>query len=201
MAPLFVILQVSHFAATWLHPANYFFRGSVWGRASLTNLFGGPGQYGPVPGPAVGTGLARQPDVFRELLGSSGSSTWESSQVKRKMDDDSDIFDEMWLESVVIAGFRVWHIIAAVLGVLLLIMIMVCCCIRFRIPRTKQEIEADYQRKQITKKFREKLQQIKNSEMDDMDLQKVCARIQSDYLSFQASMESMNAKQNVKFKI
>jgi len=50
--------------------------------------------------------------------------------------------------------------------------IMVCCCIRFRIPRTKQEIEADYQRKQITKKFREKLQQIKNSEMDDMDLQK-----------------------------
>lgn len=49
---------------------------------------------------------------------------------------------------------------------------MVCCCLRFRIPRTKQEIEADYQRKQITKKFREKLQQIKNSEMDDMDLQK-----------------------------
>lgn len=53
-----------------------------------------------------------------------------------------------------------------------LAVIMVCCCIRFRIPRTKQEIEADYQRKQITKKFREKLQQIKNSEMDDMDLQK-----------------------------
>lgn len=53
-----------------------------------------------------------------------------------------------------------------------ILVIMVCCCIRFRIPRTKQEIEADYQRKQITKKFREKLQQIKNSEMDDMDLQK-----------------------------
>ncbi|KAI8042577.1 transmembrane inner ear expressed protein isoform X1 [Drosophila gunungcola] len=121
------------------------------------------------------------------------------------MDDDTDIFDidprEVWLEKEAIAGFRVWHIIAAVLGILMLIMIMVCCCIRFRIPRTKQEIEADYQRKQITKKFREKLQQIKNSEMDDMDLQKVCARIQSDYLNFQASMESMNEKQNVKFKI
>lgn len=52
------------------------------------------------------------------------------------------------------------------------LVIMVCCCIRFRIPRTKQEIEADYQRKQITKKFREKLQQIKNSDMDEMDLQK-----------------------------
>jgi len=26
MAPLFVILQVSHFAGTWLHPANYFSR-------------------------------------------------------------------------------------------------------------------------------------------------------------------------------
>lgn len=29
----------------------------------------------------------------------------------------------------------------------------------------------------------------------------VCARIQSDYLNLQASVESMNEKQNVKFKI
>ncbi|KRG03517.1 transmembrane inner ear expressed protein isoform X2 [Drosophila hydei] len=97
------------------------------------------------------------------------------------MDDDTDIFDidpkEAWLEKITIGGFRRWHIIAAVLGILMSIMIMVCCCIRFRIPRTKQEIEADYQRKQITKKFREKLQQIKNSEMDDMDLQKALAYI------------------------
>ncbi|KAL7741268.1 hypothetical protein ACLKA6_015151 [Drosophila palustris] len=121
------------------------------------------------------------------------------------MDDDTNIFDidpkEAWLEKITVGGFRRWHIIASVLGILMSIMIMVCCCIRFRIPRTKQEIEADYQRKQITKKFREKLQQIKNSEMDDMDLQKVCVRIQSDYLNLQASVESMNEKQNVKFKI
>ncbi|EDV30965.2 uncharacterized protein Dana_GF14775 [Drosophila ananassae] len=97
------------------------------------------------------------------------------------MDDDTDIFDidpkEVWLEKEAIAGFRVWHIIATVLGILMGITVMVCCCMRFRIPRTKQEIEADYQRKQITKKFREKLQQIKNSEMDDMDLQKALAYI------------------------
>ncbi|KAM8717310.1 hypothetical protein ACLKA7_004073 [Drosophila subpalustris] len=97
------------------------------------------------------------------------------------MDDDTNIFDidpkEAWLEKITVGGFRRWHIIASVLGILMSIMIMVCCCIRFRIPRTKQEIEADYQRKQITKKFREKLQQIKNSEMDDMDLQKALAYI------------------------
>nr|XP_017107336.1 transmembrane inner ear expressed protein isoform X2 [Drosophila bipectinata] len=97
------------------------------------------------------------------------------------MDDDTDIFNidpkEVWLEKEAIAGFRVWHIIATVLGILMGITVMVCCCMRFRIPRTKQEIEADYQRKQITKKFREKLQQIKNSEMDDMDLQKALAYI------------------------
>lgn len=50
--------------------------------------------------------------------------------------------------------------------------IMLCCCFRFRIPRTKQDIEADYQRRIIAKKFRERLANIKNSEMDDMDLQK-----------------------------
>uniref|UniRef100_A0A1A9WME7 Transmembrane inner ear expressed protein n=1 Tax=Glossina brevipalpis TaxID=37001 RepID=A0A1A9WME7_9MUSC len=63
--------------------------------------------------------------------------------------DDDDIFkidpETAWLETVTIGGFRVWHIIAFCLGILLSIIIMVCCCIRFRIPRTKQEIEADYQ--------------------------------------------------------
>lgn len=50
--------------------------------------------------------------------------------------------------------------------------IMLCCCFRFRIPRTKQEIEADFQRRKIAKKFRDRLANIRNSEMDDMDLQK-----------------------------
>lgn len=49
---------------------------------------------------------------------------------------------------------------------------MLCCCFRFRIPRTKQEIEADFQRRKIARKFRERLACIKNSEMDDMNLQK-----------------------------
>lgn len=49
---------------------------------------------------------------------------------------------------------------------------MLCCCFRFRIPRTKQDIEADYQRRKIAKKFRDRLACIKNSEMDEMTLQK-----------------------------
>lgn len=49
---------------------------------------------------------------------------------------------------------------------------MLCCCFRFRIPRTKQEIEADYQRRVIAKSFRERLANIKNSEMDEMNLRK-----------------------------
>ncbi|XP_068140994.1 transmembrane inner ear expressed protein isoform X2 [Drosophila tropicalis] len=93
------------------------------------------------------------------------------------MVNDTEFF---WLERIAVGSFRYWHIIASILGICLGIMIMVCCCIRFRIPRTKQEIEADYQRKQITKKFREKLQLIKNSEMDDMDLQKALTYIKSD---------------------
>lgn len=48
--------------------------------------------------------------------------------------------------------------------------VMVCCCFRFRIPRTKQQIEADYQRRKITTKFREKLKTIQDSKMDTMSL-------------------------------
>ncbi|KAJ9579957.1 hypothetical protein L9F63_004340, partial [Diploptera punctata] len=52
------------------------------------------------------------------------------------------------------------------------LLIFLCCCIRFRIPRTKQEIEADYVRKKLTKKFKKQLKVIQNSEMDDMDLKR-----------------------------
>lgn len=48
--------------------------------------------------------------------------------------------------------------------------VMVCCCFRFRIPRTKQQIEADYQRRKITCKFRRQLETIQDAKMDAMSL-------------------------------
>ena len=51
--------------------------------------------------------------------------------------------------------------------------VLLCCCFRFRIPRTKQEIEADYNRRKIVKKFRKRIQKFENTEMDaEMDLRK-----------------------------
>ncbi|CAH0400991.1 unnamed protein product [Chilo suppressalis] len=47
---------------------------------------------------------------------------------------------------------------------------MICCCFRYRIPRTKQQIEADYQRRKITSKFRQQLETIQDSRMDAMSL-------------------------------
>ncbi|CAK9823895.1 hypothetical protein ANTRET_LOCUS2146 [Anthophora retusa] len=58
------------------------------------------------------------------------------------------------------------------------VLIGLCCCIRFRIPRTKQEIEADYIRKKITKTFRHELSKISNTEMDNMDLRKALNKLQ-----------------------
>lgn len=60
--------------------------------------------------------------------------------------------------------------------------IMLCCCFRFRIPRTKQDIEADYQRRKIARKFREHLGNIKNCEMDAMTLQKGKCAISQKYI-------------------
>lgn len=77
-----------------------------------------------------------------------------------------------WLENEALPGFRIWQLAGIVLSVLLSIVVGLCCCIRFRVPRTKQEIEADYIRKKITKSFRNELSKISNTEMDEMDLQK-----------------------------
>lgn len=88
--------------------------------------------------------------------------------------EDGAVEDAMqqWLENEVFPGFRVWQLAGIVLSILLSIVIGLCCCIRFRVPRTKQEIEADYIRKRITKSFRRELSKISNTEMDEMDLQK-----------------------------
>ncbi|XP_066600162.1 transmembrane inner ear expressed protein [Prorops nasuta] len=87
---------------------------------------------------------------------------------------------EEWLEDEALPGFRVWQLAGIILSVLLTIIIALCCCIRFRVPRTKQEIEADYMRNKLTKNFRRKLAKINNTEMDDMDLGKALDRIKEE---------------------
>ncbi|XP_076280924.1 uncharacterized protein LOC143209328 [Lasioglossum baleicum] len=88
---------------------------------------------------------------------------------------------EKWLEDEALPGFRVWQLAGIILSILLSVLIVLCCCIRFRIPRTKQEIEADYIRKKITKSFRQELSKISNVEMDDMDLKKALNKIQNKF--------------------
>lgn len=79
---------------------------------------------------------------------------------------------EEWLENETLAGFRVWQLAGIILSIILAITVAFCCCIRFRIPRTKQNIEADHIRKIITQSFRKELAKISNTDMDEMDLRK-----------------------------
>ncbi|XP_071649564.1 uncharacterized protein [Temnothorax longispinosus] len=97
-----------------------------------------------------------------------------SSSSSNEVSTNGDVEDvvQQWLENEALPGFRIWQLAGIVLSVLLSIVVGLCCCIRFRVPRTKQEIEADYIRKKITKSFRNELSKISNTEMDDMDLQK-----------------------------
>ncbi|XP_070525825.1 uncharacterized protein [Cardiocondyla obscurior] len=87
-----------------------------------------------------------------------------SNEVSTRIDAE-----DMGFEKEVWPGI---HIVGIVLFVLLGIIVVLCCCIRFRVPRTKQEIEADYIRKRITKNFRNELSKISNTEMNEMDLWK-----------------------------
>lgn len=88
-----------------------------------------------------------------------------------------------WVEKVFYGGFRIWQVLFLAGGVLLAIVIMLCCCLRIRIPRTKQEIEADFRRKQLAKRFRQELKRIRNSELDVMDLKRALDRVRADFVS------------------
>ncbi|KAG4073574.1 hypothetical protein HA402_000798 [Bradysia odoriphaga] len=134
---------------------------------------------------------------------------------------DGIIEEPEWLEKDTgLWDLKVWHLIFICFSGVASVTIMLCCCIRFRIPRTKQEIEADFQRRKIAKKFREHLACIKNSEMDDMDLQKgkvfvlmsfPLERIRQDFLSdtqeainnieMRSSMENITNKKDQHSKL
>ncbi|XP_050677265.1 transmembrane inner ear expressed protein [Leptidea sinapis] len=75
-----------------------------------------------------------------------------------------------WLEKLVFGEVRVWQIMFLCLAGITTLIVMVCCCFRFRIPRTKQQIEADYKRRKITNKFRQQLETIHDSKMDTISL-------------------------------
>ncbi|XP_074030630.1 uncharacterized protein isoform X2 [Leptinotarsa decemlineata] len=61
--------------------------------------------------------------------------------------------------------------------------VLVCCCVKIRVPRTKQEIEADYCRKKLAEKFRVRLKLIQNQDMDALDLERALHIIQEDYIN------------------
>ncbi|GFT15134.1 uncharacterized protein NPIL_71871 [Nephila pilipes] len=71
-----------------------------------------------------------------------------------------------WLETEVIAGFRVWQILFLVCAGICTLVIVACCVTRWRIPHTRQEIEANHRRNQITQLFRCHLDRITVDEVD-----------------------------------
>uniref|UniRef100_A0AC35TNN9 Transmembrane inner ear n=1 Tax=Rhabditophanes sp. KR3021 TaxID=114890 RepID=A0AC35TNN9_9BILA len=45
------------------------------------------------------------------------------------------------LDQYVAPGLRLWMLLALIFGVLIIMVVIVCCIMRFRIPRTKRQIE------------------------------------------------------------
>ncbi|KAI8439633.1 hypothetical protein MSG28_013351 [Choristoneura fumiferana] len=86
------------------------------------------------------------------------------------MDVIKNLEEPEWLERKIHGDLRLWQIVFICIAVVTALIVMVCCCFRFRIPRTKQQIEADYQRRKITNKFRHQLEGIQDAKMDTMSL-------------------------------
>ncbi|XP_022917130.2 uncharacterized protein [Onthophagus taurus] len=116
--------------------------------------------------------------------------------------------NEPWIEKAAIDGlsFRVWHvmffcfsgfvvsgtkinIITKCVKIVSFLVILIGCCVKIRVPRTKQEIEADYRRKKLADKFKERLKMIQNQEMDEIDLERALDIIREDYKEESRSIE------------
>ncbi|XP_053675496.1 transmembrane inner ear expressed protein [Anopheles nili] len=103
---------------------------------------------------------------------------------------------EAILETEWFFGMRVWELLLLSCGSVLGVVIMLCCCFRFRIPRTKQDIEADYHRKKLTRKFRERLDCMNNADIDEMDLVKALEWVRDNYQAVQDKLASKEVTEN-----
>ncbi|XP_028966549.1 transmembrane inner ear expressed protein [Galendromus occidentalis] len=70
-----------------------------------------------------------------------------------------------WLEKGVIAGFRVWQLIFMSGAGATVIIVVMCCFMKCRVPRTKQEIEADCLRRDLTAQFRKQLNKLPTEDL------------------------------------
>lgn len=76
---------------------------------------------------------------------------------------------EEFLERTVIAslGIKTWHLVFMIVAAGCILIIVICCIFRCRIPRTRQEIEADIVRTRVCVQFRKHLDKLP---IDDMKL-------------------------------
>ncbi|KAL7642015.1 UNVERIFIED_CONTAM: hypothetical protein RMT77_007889 [Armadillidium vulgare] len=98
-----------------------------------------------------------------------------------------------WEEELLYGNFRRWHVIFLSVGSCLSVVIFFCCIFKCRIPRTKQEIEADFIRHKLALKFRQQLNILKHSEMDEMDLFKALERLRNELKADTASIAQSEA--------
>ncbi|CAG5116744.1 unnamed protein product, partial [Candidula unifasciata] len=57
------------------------------------------------------------------------------------------------IETEVLGPLRIWHIIGISLTILSSAVFMLCCCCNFRVPRTRQQIEENYLKRKINKRY------------------------------------------------
>ncbi|XP_042233358.1 uncharacterized protein LOC121873721 isoform X2 [Homarus americanus] len=104
-----------------------------------------------------------------------------------------------WEEEEVWGSFRRWHVLLLTSLAGLSVTMFFCCVFKCRVPRTKQEIEANYIRRQLARKFRRQLNIINNSEMDEMDLLKALERLRAELRADSGSLAQSEAFSTLSF--
>uniref|UniRef100_A0A0N4ZUK0 Transmembrane inner ear n=1 Tax=Parastrongyloides trichosuri TaxID=131310 RepID=A0A0N4ZUK0_PARTI len=71
------------------------------------------------------------------------------------------------LDQYVAPGLRLWMLIALVSGVLLIMIVIVCCFMRIRIPRTKRQIELVAAKRKLRKQSKKRSKNEENNSEND----------------------------------
>ncbi|XP_050689556.1 uncharacterized protein LOC126981925 [Eriocheir sinensis] len=98
-----------------------------------------------------------------------------------------------WEEEELWGSFRRWHVLILSSLAVLAVTMVFCCLCRCRVPRTKQEIEANHIRMKLAKKFHRQLMIINHSEMDEMDLLKALERLRAELRADSSSLAQSEA--------
>ncbi|XP_076439407.1 uncharacterized protein LOC143278650 [Babylonia areolata] len=96
------------------------------------------------------------------------------------------------IEREVLGPLRIWHIVFLISLLFVVALTIFCCCVEWRIPRTRQEIDETYQRRKLNQKYLHQLERNPDQILRNNNNNNTTTNSNDDSYSFDDEFDNIN---------